>query len=58
MAECQGQALWVYNDKPFQEKDFKNIIELGGKTKCLETDKIGKFGLGFCSVYNITDPSL
>ncbi|XP_063435464.1 sacsin-like isoform X1 [Mytilus trossulus] len=55
MAECQGPALWVYNDAIFEEKDFKNIIELGGKTKILDTEKIGKFGLGFCSVYNITD---
>ncbi|XP_052102784.1 sacsin-like [Mytilus californianus] len=55
MAECQGPALWVYNDAIFEEKDFKNIIELGGKTKILDTEKIGKFGLGFCSVYNVTD---
>ncbi|XP_052102786.1 sacsin-like [Mytilus californianus] len=55
MAECHGPALWVYNDAIFEEKDFKNIIELGGKTKILDTEKIGKFGLGFCSVYNVTD---
>ncbi|CAC5408787.1 unnamed protein product [Mytilus coruscus] len=55
MAECQGPAIWVYNDAIFEEKDFKNIIELGGKTKILDTEKIGKFGLGFCSVYNVTD---
>ncbi|VDI08010.1 Hypothetical predicted protein [Mytilus galloprovincialis] len=55
MAECQGPALWVYNDAIFKEEDFKNIIELGGKTKILDTEKIGKFGLGFCSVYNVTD---
>jgi hypothetical protein len=28
MAECQGQALWVYNDKPFQEKDFRRFAIL------------------------------
>ena len=39
----------------FEEKDFENIIKLGGKTKIVDTEKIGKFGLGFCSVYNITD---
>ncbi|KAL3842998.1 hypothetical protein ACJMK2_020960 [Sinanodonta woodiana] len=55
MAECQGPALWAYNDAKFQEKDFKNIIKLNGATKEAELDKIGKFGLGFCSVYNLTD---
>ncbi|VDI08008.1 sacsin, partial [Mytilus galloprovincialis] len=55
MAECQGQALWVYNDAMFQQKDFVNILNIGGKTKLMDNDKIGKFGLGFSSVYNITD---
>ncbi|KAL3892284.1 hypothetical protein ACJMK2_004503 [Sinanodonta woodiana] len=55
MADCQGPSLWAYNDANFQEKDFKNIIKLNGATKEAELDKIGKFGLGFCSVYNLTD---
>ncbi|XP_061181059.1 sacsin-like [Saccostrea echinata] len=59
MEECQGPALWFYNDAKFEDKDFQNIIKLGGGTKKLENTKIGKFGLGFCSVYNITDvPSI
>ena len=55
MAECQGPALWVYNDATFSEQDFRNIIKLAGKTKEEDVLTIGKFGLGFCSVYNITD---
>ena len=55
MAEIQGKALWVYNNALFHENDFENILKLGSKTKLQEKDKIGKFGLGFCSVYNITD---
>ncbi|KAL3892283.1 hypothetical protein ACJMK2_004502 [Sinanodonta woodiana] len=55
MADCQGPALWAYNDAKFQEKDFMNIIKLNGATKEAELDKIGKFGLGFCSVFNLTD---
>ena len=55
MAEIQGKALWVYNNALFHEKDFESILRLGGKTKLQEKDKIGKFGLGFCSVYNVTD---
>ncbi|XP_076091909.1 sacsin-like [Mytilus galloprovincialis] len=59
MAECQGQALWVYNNAMFRDKDFENLIQLGGRTKLQESGTIGKFGLGFCSVYNLTDvPSL
>ncbi|XP_061172071.1 sacsin-like [Saccostrea echinata] len=59
MAECQGPAIWVYNDAKFEEKDFQNIIRLGAGTKESDMTKIGKFGLGFCSVYNITDmPSI
>ncbi|KAK3107642.1 hypothetical protein FSP39_019049 [Pinctada imbricata] len=55
MEQCQGSALWVFNDKLFSEKDFRNITKLAGKTKESERSKIGKFGLGFCSVYNLTD---
>ncbi|XP_052093808.1 sacsin-like [Mytilus californianus] len=59
MAECQGQALWVFNNALFRDKDFENLIQLGGRTKLQESGTIGKFGLGFCSVYNLTDvPSL
>ncbi|XP_052087084.1 sacsin-like [Mytilus californianus] len=53
MSECQGPALWVYNNAQFSETDFKNITKVEGVTKDLS--KIGKFGVGFCSVYNLTD---
>ncbi|XP_060607761.1 sacsin-like [Ruditapes philippinarum] len=52
---CQGPALWVFNDSLFTEKDLQNITKLNGATKAESKDKIGKFGLGFCSVYNLTD---
>ena len=55
MRECQGPALWVYNDAEFTEKDFENIEKLSGATKEHHTEKIGKFGLGFNAVYNLTD---
>lgn len=55
MSECQGPALWVYNDAVFQDEDFANIKQLNGGTKELHTEKIGKFGLGFNAVYNLTD---
>ena len=55
MKECQGPALWVYNDAEFKDKDFENIEKLSGATKEHDTEKIGKFGLGFNAVYNLTD---
>ncbi|KAL5020416.1 hypothetical protein ScPMuIL_003308 [Solemya velum] len=59
MAECQGPALWVYNDAVFSESDFENITKLNGATKEADSTKIGKFGLGFSAVYNLTDvPSI
>ncbi|KAK3608382.1 hypothetical protein CHS0354_035379 [Potamilus streckersoni] len=59
MSECQGPALWAYNNAEFTSEDLKNITQLSGATKANDTTKIGKFGLGFCSVYNLTDvPSL
>ena len=55
MSECQGPALWVYNDARFTQEDFENITKLGGATKEQDTSKIGRFGLGFNAVYNLTD---
>ncbi|XP_022786064.1 sacsin-like [Stylophora pistillata] len=55
MKHCQGPALWVYNDAEFRDEDFKNITKVNGATKEQETEKIGKFGLGFNAIYNLTD---
>ena len=55
MRGCQGPALWVYNDAIFKEEDFVNITKLNEATKAQETQKIGRFGLGFNAVYNLTD---
>ena len=55
MKHCQGPALWVYNDAVFTDQDLKNITKLGAATKEAQLDKIGRCGLGFNAVYNITD---
>ncbi|XP_069136653.1 sacsin-like [Argopecten irradians] len=55
MAGFQGPALWAYNNAQFTEADLRNITKLGGATKQEDETKVGKFGLGFCSVYNLTD---
>ena len=59
LLEAQGRAIWFYNDANFTENDFENIGKLGGETKKQAAEKVGKFGRGFCSVYNVTDlPSI
>ena len=55
MKKCQGSALWVYNDAVFTDEDFVNITKLNEATKVHNTEKIGRFGLGFNAVYNLTD---
>ncbi|XP_052100068.1 sacsin-like isoform X2 [Mytilus californianus] len=55
MFECQGPALWAYNNATFSDEDLKSITKVSGATKETDTTKIGKFGLGFCSVYNLTE---
>ena len=55
MKGCQGPALWVYNDAEFKDEDFENIAKLNEATKEHDTEKIGRFGLGFNAVYNLTD---
>ena len=55
MKKCQGPALWVYSDATFKDEDFVNITKLNEATKVHYTEKIGRFGLGFNAVYNITD---
>ena len=55
MAEAHGPALIVHNNKTFADDDFTNITKLAGATKQAKPLKIGKFGVGFCSVYHMTD---
>lgn len=45
----------AYNDANFSDEDFENICKLSGATKEAQTDKVGRFGLGFNAVYNLTD---
>ena len=50
----QGPALMSFNNAPFKEEDWDNIqnLQLSGKAK--NPHKVGKFGIGFNSVYHIT----
>ena len=55
LAECQGPALWAYNDAVFTDSDLENIAKLAGQTKQKDLSRIGRFGLGFTAVYHLTD---
>ncbi|XP_062586441.1 sacsin-like [Saccostrea cucullata] len=55
MESCQGPALWAFNNADFTPEDFENIQKLSGATKRDDETKIGRFGLGFNAVYNLTD---
>lgn len=59
MATWQTNCLWAYNDALFTEQDFEAICRLGVGGKRSSSERIGRFGLGFNSVYNLTDlPSI
>ena len=55
MARAHGPALLFHNNSAFSDEDFENIQKLAGTTKRDKPLKIGNFGIGFCSVYHVTD---
>uniref|UniRef100_A0A8C6U9Z0 Sacsin molecular chaperone n=1 Tax=Neogobius melanostomus TaxID=47308 RepID=A0A8C6U9Z0_9GOBI len=59
MAQHQGTALYVYNDAVFTGEDWNGIQEIARSRKREDPLKVGRFGIGFNSVYHITDvPSI
>ncbi|KAG7253716.1 hypothetical protein CRUP_023161, partial [Coryphaenoides rupestris] len=59
MAQYQGPALYVYNDAVFTNEDWNGIQEIARSRKREDPLKVGRFGIGFNSVYHITDvPSI
>ena len=55
MAACQGPALLAYNNASFRNEDLVNISKLAAGTKRKRLGKIGRFGVGFSSVYHLTE---
>jgi hypothetical protein len=55
MRELMGAAMLVYNDSTFSDADFDNIQSLGESGKRETLWKTGRFGVGFNSVYHVTD---
>ena len=52
----QDGALFVYNDAEFTKEDWGGIRSAGFSQKKEKVDKVGRFGIGFSSVYHLTGP--
>ncbi|KAH9612108.1 hypothetical protein KSS87_002588 [Heliosperma pusillum] len=55
LAQWQGASLLAFNDAVFTEEDFVSISRIGGSSKHGQAWKTGRFGVGFNSVYHLTD---
>ena len=54
MAHFQGPALYAQNNAVFQPSDWKSIQKLYQSEKKKDPMKVGRFGIGFNSVYHLT----
>ena len=54
LGQFQGPALYAYNDAVFKPPDWYNIQHPEQSGKVDELTKVGRFGLGFISVYHLT----
>ena len=55
----QGPALCVYNNRPFTNEDLRGIQNMGEGSKQRDPCKTGQYGIGFSTVYHLTDtPSI
>lgn len=55
MKKLMGPAMLVFNDQVFTDKDFENIRNLGRSGKTENLCSTGRFGVGFNSIYHVTD---
>ncbi len=55
MGALFGPALLVESDQTFTDADLENIQRIGAAGKIDDVGKTGRFGLGFNTVYSITD---
>ena len=55
MGEVHGPAMYLFNNAKFTERDFASILKLSSCNKLSDAEKIGRFGVGFNAVYNLTD---
>ena len=54
LALFQGPALYCYNNAEFTDEDWEGLQRLMRSNKHDNPLKVGRFGIGFNSVYHIT----
>ncbi|WP_457593029.1 DUF3883 domain-containing protein [Hydrogenimonas sp.] len=52
---ASGNALLIYNNSQFKEKDFKSIVKISAQGKTDDANSTGRFGQGFSSSFSISD---
>ncbi|KAF9197799.1 hypothetical protein BGZ49_001622, partial [Haplosporangium sp. Z 27] len=55
LKEYMGPAFLAGSDSVFEEKDFKSMKNLAASEKRDDETKIGQMGIGFNSIYHMTD---
>ena len=55
MVAILGPAILIANDSEFSESDFASLRTIGESNKVRSGPKIGRFGYGFNTCYNVTD---
>ena len=50
----QGPALYAWNNAVFKDKDWHSLGKINQSSKEEDVLKVGRFGLGFQSVFHIT----
>ena len=54
LSQFQGPALYAQNNALFEESDWENLQKLMDSNKKEDPLKVGRFGIGFNSVYHLT----
>lgn len=54
LAQFQGPSLYAQNNALFEESDWENLERLMRSSKKDDPLKVGRFGIGFNSVYHMT----
>ena len=54
LRKYQGPALYAFNDAIFKPEDWEGIQKLMQSNKKHDLLKVGRFGIGFSSVYHLT----
>ena len=54
LVNFQGPGLLAWNNAEFNENDWESVFHIYQSLKKKDPMKVGRFGLGFISVYHIT----